>query len=245
MLKYLNKIIPRFVKNQLIQLLCIKMALTPITKRSCNICDFKGYFKGFGRPYRLDARCPKCGSLERHRLLMLGIQRGEIEHFKKHDNSILHFAPEPILEKIFREQFDYYKTADLIKKADIKLNLENISLEDKKYDIVIANHVLEHVDDQKASSEIYRILKDEGVFVCEVPLIEGWEKTYENDEITDERDRLIHFGQEDHVRFYGKDFRDRIKKNGFILINEITAEGEDVINFGLIRGEKVFIFKKK
>lgn len=245
MLKYLNKIIPRFVKNQLIQLLYIKMAVTPITKRSCNICDFKGYFKGFGRPYRLDARCPKCGSLERHRLLMLSIQRGEIEHFKKHDNSILHFAPEPILEKIFREQFDYYKTADLIKKADIKLNLENISLEDRKYDIVIANHVLEHVDDQKASSEIYRILKDEGVFVCEVPLIEGWEKTYENDEITDERDRLIHFGQEDHVRFYGKDFRDRIKKNGFILINEITAEGEDVINFGLIRGEKVFIFKKK
>ena len=58
MLKYLNKIIPRFVKNQLIQLLCIKMAVTPITKRSCNICDFKGYFKGFGRPYRLDARCP-------------------------------------------------------------------------------------------------------------------------------------------------------------------------------------------
>ena len=245
MLKYLNKIIPRFVKNQLIQLLCIKMAVTPITKRSCNICDFKGYFKGFGRPYRLDARCPKCGSLERHRLLMLGIQRGAIEHFKKHDNSILHFAPEPILEKIFREQFDYYKTTDLIKKADIKLNIENINLEDKKYDVVIANHVLEHVDDQKASSEIHRILKDEGVFVCEVPLIEGWDKTYENDEITDEKDRLIHFGQEDHVRFYGKDFRDRITKNGFVLINEITADEEDVINFGLIRGEKVFVFKKK
>ena len=245
MLKYLNKIIPRFVKNQLIQLLCIKMAVTPITKRSCNICDFKGYFKGFGRPYRLDARCPKCGSLERHRLLMLGIQKGAIEHFKKHDNSILHFAPEPILEKIFREQFDYYKTADLIKKADIKLNIENINLEDKKYDVVIANHVLEHVDDQKASSEIHRILKDEGVFVCEVPLIEGWDKTYENDEITDEKDRLIHFGQEDHVRFYGKDFRDRITRNGFVLINEITADEEDVINFGLIRGEKVFIFKKK
>ena len=244
MFGFIKKLIPSFLKEKLIQLFHIKMAVTPITKRSCNICDFKGYFKGFGRPYRLDARCPKCGSLERHRLLMLGIQRGAIEHFKKHDNSILHFAPEPILEKIFRKQFNYYKTADLIKKTDIKLNIENINLEDKKYDIVIANHVLEHVNDQKASSEIHRILKDEGVFVCLVPIIEGWDKTYENDEIKNEKDRLIHFGQEDHVRFYGKDFRDRITKNGFILINESTAYGEDVINFGLIRGEKVIIFKK-
>ena len=117
-------------------------------------------------------------------------------------------------------------------------------VEDNKYDIIIANHVLEHVNDYKASKELSRILTKNGIFVCMVPIIEGWNETYENNKIMDDKDRWIHFGQNNHVRFYGKDFRDRISKGGFNLISEITAEGEDVVKYSLTRGVKVFVFQK-
>ena len=53
----------------------------------------------------------------------------------------------------------------------------------------------------------------------------------------------MHFGQEDHVRYYGADFRQRISAGGFKLINEFTSEGEDVLRYGLLRGEKTFVFE--
>ena len=222
----------------------MKAAIKPIAKRECNICSFRGYFDGFGRPFRPDARCPSCLSLERHRLLMLAISRGEIKNFENGNSRVLHFAPEKILESYFRDKFNDYTTADLYADADIVLNLEDIRVEDEQYDIIIANHVLEHVDDRKAASELSRILKKGGVLVCEVPIIEGWNTTYENDGIKTEDERWLHFGQGDHIRFYGADFRKRICASGFKLIKEVTSEGSDVIQYGLLRGEKVFVFEK-
>ena len=129
-------------------------------------------------------------------------------------------------------------------EADVKLDMESIDVDDEQYDIIIASHVLEHVDDKKASSELLRVLVDGGIFVCQVPIVEGWESTYEDDSITSEEDRWLHFGQGDHVRYYGADFRERISASGLILKNEYTSEGEDVIRYGLLRGEKTFVFQK-
>jgi predicted SAM-dependent methyltransferase len=137
-----------------------------------------------------------------------------------------------------------YQTADLFQPADLKLNMEAIDLPDASVDLIIANHVLEHVDDAKASRELSRILRPNGVLLCMVPIVEGWATTYQNPDITTDEGRMLHFGQEDHVRFYGRDFRDRIAKGGFNLREEITAEREDVIRYGLVRGEKVFVFEK-
>ncbi len=176
---------------------------------------------------------------------MLAISRDEIKSFLNKNASILHFAPEKIIEKIFRKKFIYYKTADLFKKADLVINIENICILDEQYDIIVANHVLEHVNDRKASAELSRILKHGGVLVCQVPIVEGWAFTYENESISSEDGRWSHFGQGDHVRFYGADFRERICEGGFELIKEYTSQGLDVIKYGLLRGEKIFIFKKK
>ena len=137
-----------------------------------------------------------------------------------------------------------YQTADLFEPADLTLNLEAIDLPDESIDLIIANHVLEHVDDGKASIELSRILSSNGILMCMVPIVEGWATTYENSNIITDKDRLLYFGQDDHLRFYGRDFRDRISKGGFNLRDEITAEGEDVIRYGLLRGEKVFVFEK-
>ena len=240
----LKRILPRKFKRFIQTLSLVKVGTEPFCKRVCNICEYERYFTTVGRPLRIDALCPNCGSMERHRLLILAVQRGGIPQLEEKNSSVLHFAAEPCLEQIFRNRFASYATADLFTEADLKLDMECIDVADEQYNVVVANHVLEHVDDKKASTELSRILVKGGILVCQVPLIDGWESTYEDDSITSDAERLMHYGQEDHVRYYGADFRQRISAGGFKLINEFTSEGEDVLRYGLLRGEKTFVFEK-
>lgn len=209
--------------------------------RECPICGYSGYFFAFGYPPRFDAQCPSCSSLERHRLLFLRcIQNGEISL----KNSVLHFAPEPIISKILMERVKNYVTADISGiNVDLQINIEKMDIVDQTFDCLIANHVLEHVNDHDALREIFRILKDDGVFYCMLPVVEGWEKTYENHRINTKEGRDLHFGQDDHVRYFGYDIRSRLENAGFV-VKEHTAFGEEVAKYGLIRGEKVFECKK-
>jgi tagatose-1,6-bisphosphate aldolase non-catalytic subunit AgaZ/GatZ len=87
------------------------------------------------------------------------------------------------------------------------------------------------------------VLKPGGVALIMLPVIEGWSTTYETKAVTTPEDRMRHYGQSDHVRYYGADVRDRIRAAGFKL-DEFTAEGEDVLTYGLARGEKVFVATK-
>lgn len=154
---------------------------------------------------------------------------------------MLHFAAEHSLYKIIEAAADRYVRADLDPDAgDIVLNLESIDLPDDSFDVVVASHVLEHVDDKAALSEIKRILRPGGRLIAMVPIVEGWDKTYENGDVHTEAERELHFGQYDHVRFYGSDFRDRTRAAGLNL-KEYTAEEPDVSDYGLVRGEKVFV----
>ena len=231
--------------NMLLRARASYASLKPIAKRQCNICGYQGWFDHFGLPPRLDAECPNCKSLERHRLLNLVMERALLPRNIKADSDVvLHFAPENIFERKFRQHYKNYKTADLFAKADLKLNIEDINLPSESIDVIIANHVLEHVDDGKAATELYRILNFGGMLICMVPIVEGWAKTYEKSGVVTDADRWLHYGQYDHVKFYGHDFRERIGSKGFQKSMEYTAEGQDVIDYGLLRGEKVFVFVK-
>lgn len=232
----LKAYVPKSVKH----ILVVFRAVRSVHKRSCPICGYHGYFRAFGRPLRSDARCKRCESLERHRHFWLWFQRntGELQE------PILHFAAEPPLERKLRKLFANYRTADLFDRADLNLNIEAIELSTASINTIICNHVLEHVNDRLALSEIYRVLADGGLLICSTPIIEGWGNTYENPEVASAADRLLHFGQEDHVRYYGKDFRDRLKDAGFTNVQEITAQGQDVLDYGLVRGEKFFLCRK-
>ena len=209
--------------------------------RTCSVCGYRGRFQSAGRPRRLDARCPRCGSAERYRLLALWLDRhgGALRTAR-----VLHFAPEKGLAKLLKARVGSYQSADITPgRADLVRNIEAIEEPDASFDCVVCSHVLEHVDDKKALNEVYRVLKPRGIALIMLPVIEGWSKTYENKAVVTPEERMRHYGQSDHVRYYGADVRDRIRAAGFRL-DEFTAEGEDVLTYGLSRGEKVFIAHK-
>jgi ubiquinone/menaquinone biosynthesis C-methylase UbiE len=125
--------------------------------------------------------------------------------------------------------------------VDFRVDICAIDLPDQSFDLVICVHVLEHVpDDRQAMAELRRILRPSGMAVVMVPMEEGLDETYENPAIVSRRDRLIHFGQEDHVRYYGRDVRDRLREAKF-SIREWVSKEPYVIRHGLRRGERVFL----
>ncbi len=191
-----------------------------------------------GRPQRIDVRCPKCGSTERSRLMALWLS-GHGQFLQ--DASVLHFAPERGMSDLLRRRARHYVSADLVGgRADRMLNIEAIDCPDASFECIVCSHVLEHVDDRRALAEFHRVLTPGGVALIMLPVIEGWSRTYENGVARTPEERKRHFGQSDHLRLYGADVRQRIRTAGFAL-EEFTAEGEDVLTYGLQRGEKLFI----
>jgi SAM-dependent methyltransferase len=212
-----------------------------IHPRSCTLCGYHGRFTAFGFPPRYDAQCAKCGSLERHRLVKLLLDRtGLIGR----DHAVLHFAPERQLAVAVRALAGSYDTADLMRRdVDLTVNIEALELPDASYDRIVCCQILEHVDDAKALSELFRVLRPGGVALLNTPVVEGWDGTYENDAVDGTLMRLLHFGQGDHVRLYGRDIRDRIRAAGFAL-SDFVSEEPDVLEYGLWRGERIFIAEK-
>lgn len=179
--------------------------------------------------------------MERHRLLGLWVDA----HADAVDGtSILHFAPEPVLSKLFGSRSCAYRSADLNPQAaDTVLNIEAIDLPDESIDLIVCSHVLEHVDDAKALREMRRILKPGGKALLMFPVVEGWDQTYEEPAHISSAARTLYFGQDDHVRMFGRDVRTRIRDAGFDL-TEFTAEEPWVARHGLVRGDKVFVAAK-
>lgn len=210
-------------------------------ERCCPVCGYEGLFEPYGVPPRLDAKCPSCESLERHRLLLLACREHDI---LAGIYSLLHIAPEACLSGILRTLVPNYVTADLHDpKAELRIDIEETGLPNESFDGILCSHVLEHVDDAKALREIHRTLKPNGKLIAMVPLVEGCAETYEDASIRDPGLRQLHFGQEDHVRVYGADFRERVARAGF-HIDEHAACGAEVVKYRLTTGEKVFVCHK-
>ena len=165
---------------------------------------------------RKNALCPGTLSLERHRLLWLYLK--EKTKFLEKNISVLHVAPEIIFMKKFKKIVNWnYVSIDLKSPlADIKANIYNLPFKDNSFDLILCNHVLEHVEnDYKALNELYRVIKNKGMLIAQIPLDKNLKKTFEDKEIINRRERKKYFGQYDHVRVYGLDFYTRLANSGF------------------------------
>ena len=203
--------------------------------------SFKSFLPyGYGKQ-RSNALSPSTLSLERHRLLWLYLQR-ETDFFSD-KLKILHFAPEQAFYKRFRNMKHLeYITTDLNSPlADVKADICNLPFNDNEFDIIFCNHVLEHIpDDTKAVQELYRVLKPNGIGIFQIPQDLSRETTFEDDTITDKKERAKIFGQYDHVRVYGRDYFDKLRSIGF-KVDEVdyttTLTEEDITRYCLAKGE--------
>jgi hypothetical protein len=189
-------------------------------ERECPCCG--GRFRRMSRR-RLSGWggiCPRCRSHPRHRAIALLLGRGELP-----GRRLLHFAPEPLLDPVFARLPDVERvTADLHAPADLRLDISDIDLPDSSFDLILCSHVLEHVpDDRAAMRELRRVLADGGLALVLVPYRPGV-TTYEDPSVTSPLDRMVAFGQQDHVRIYGSDLPDRLREAGFDVEDSTAAE---------------------
>lgn len=213
----------------------------------CTVCghEFRKFLP-YGRlsASRDNALCPHCLSLERHRLIWYYLKNDS--NFFTDELKMLHVAPEYCFISRFKKLPGLdYTTGDLESPlADVMMDVHDIPFEDGTFDVLFCNHVLEHVeDDIKVMQEIRRVLKPGGWAILQSPMDLSLETTYEDLSITDPREREKHFGQDDHLRMYGRDYDKRLEKGGFEveLYNVWDTIGDDAKRYGFMDGELLYI----
>lgn len=245
------------------------MARLPFFQRhECNFCSskiqnflpYRGGWKNQPALMRLlcftgsdvkNFSCPACGAHDRERHLRMYMDKLEVTA-KFKDAVILHFAPEKMLSNYIAQQNpSMYIKADLFPTApDItEINMLNIPYDENYFDFVIANHVLEHVGDfHKALFEIHRVLKIGAYAILQTPFSSRLHCTIEDKGVDTDALRLEIYGQEDHVRLFGKDVFSMITSAGFIsrggthqeLLSKVDAK-----YWGVNMNEPFFLFEKR
>lgn len=206
-------------------------------------------FLPYGRlESRPNALCPSSLSLERHRLMWLYLKNKT--NFFTDKIKLLHIAPELCFMDIFESMENLeYITGDLESPlAKVKMDVLDIPFEENSFDVVFCNHVMEHVEsDIKAMKEIYRVLKPGGWAIMQSPVYPYLEKTLEDSSITDPLEREKVYGQNDHLRMFGRDYGDRLKSAGFTVTedNYLKELSEEIRKRYALPGEEVIYFCKK
>lgn len=214
----------------------------------CPVCasQYKKFLP-YGRIARENALCPNCLALERHRLMWLFLKK-QTDFFSA-PLKVLHIAP----EHCFIDRFEAlpnleYITADIESPlAKVKMDVHSIPFPDNSFDVIFCNHVLEHVNnDLVACAEFNRVLKPSGWGILQSPVY-PIEETFEDKTITDPAERERLFGQRDHVRKFGKDYAERLRKSGLkIEENQFVKQiGPDLIKkYALPKDEVIFVCRK-
>ena len=210
--------------------------------------SFKSFLPyGYGTQ-RNNVLSPSTLSLERHRLLWLYLQN-ETDFFSS-PKKVLHFAPEQAFYERFRQMkhLDYVTTDLNSPLADVKADICNLPFKDDEFDVILCNHVLEHIpDDTKAMQELFRVMKSGGLGIFQIPQDLSREKTFEDNSITDRKERAKIFGQYDHVRVYGRDYFEKLRAIGF-TVEEVdytaSLSAEEIEKYCLAKGEIIPVVYK-
>jgi SAM-dependent methyltransferase len=216
---------------------------------TCPCCH--GKFRALlpaGVARRPNARCPRCSSLERHRLIWLYLQQ-QTDFFTL-PYKVLDVAPEEFLQRKLKALPNIsYLSIDLESGLAMKkMDVTKLDLPDNSYDVIFCNHVFEHIpDDRAAMRELHRVLKPGGWAILQTPIDLEREMTDEDASVTDPQERLRRFGQTDHIRIYGRDFFDRLRQAGWTVDrNRFVASFKhaDIQRYALDPKEELFIGHK-
>jgi SAM-dependent methyltransferase len=192
--------------------------------------------------------CPNCLSNARERLVIAMLQH----HVNIDNKKILHLSPEKNVYQYLKSRSQVV-TTDLVpgfyKNIDKHIKQEDamaFSFADQSFDVVIANHVLEHIsDDLKAMSEIFRVLKKGGVAVLQIPYSETISATIEEPLIDNPAKQSALFGQKDHIRIYQlNDYISRLGQSGFI-VSKISYKELSAFHQHAIQLDETFLEIKK
>ena len=194
--------------------------------------------------------CPRCMSHDRERHLLLYLRALGMEP-QIPKLRILHLAPERHLSGwIAARRPSAYVRGDLYPSEPgiERLDLQGLPFPDGSFDLVIANHVLEHVeDDGRALREIARVLAAGGQAILQTPYSAVLASTFEDPGVTSPAARLQAYGQEDHVRLYGRDIFQRFSAAGLTDAHLTHAQALpelDAFRHGVNPAEPLFLFRK-
>jgi SAM-dependent methyltransferase len=200
----------------------------------CPLCG--GRFRSFApdvwdgrRWHGQSVRCPACDSLPRHRFLWLFLTG---EATPSGGESVLHLAPEPIIGARLEAIVGDYTSSDLdARRAAVQADVTALPFPDRRFDLVLCSHVLEHVPaDRAAMGELFRVLRPGGTAIVQTPVNYDQAETYEDASALDPEERLRRFSQSDHVRVYGRDLRDRLTEAGFdVAVKDAASLGEQTV----------------
>jgi SAM-dependent methyltransferase len=177
-----------------------KLLVNPTAK--CNICGGEefdyGPNKRLSRTKKLPV-CKNCGSAERHRVF-------RETHLRLRECLPYHLYSCLQISNDLSVQSEWFKNYELsIYGSQNSIDLQQIDRETDSYDIVICNHVLEHVErDVDALGELFRIFNQHGLLQISVPQPYVF-KTTNDWGFPDPKQ----FG---HYRMYGRDIKEKFEQ---------------------------------
>jgi ubiquinone/menaquinone biosynthesis C-methylase UbiE len=215
----------------------------------CPICGLVApEFLPYGTTPRPNALCPSCGSLERHRLLWFFLK--ERTNLFKGGMRILDIAPTKGLSEQLaaNRQMDYLSIDRDSILAMRKMDITALELPDNHFDCLLCYHVLEHIpEDGVAMHELFRVLKPGGWAIIQVPIDKRLPQTLEGAHISDPAERARLFGQADHVRTYGLDYKCRLGDAGFSVRVDhfaMSLSAGQIKRYALHEWEEIYVCSK-
>ena len=194
--------------------------------------------------------CPVCGCHDRERHLLMYLKASDLLPLMQ-GARILHFAPEHHLQRFIRAATPVeYVLGDLYpSRPEIQqIDLQAIQYPENHFDFILANHILEHVqDDVRALREIYRVLRINGHAILQTPYSSVLAHAFEDAGIQTEQARLHAYGQEDHRRLYGRNIIEHFENSGLRSLVKTHVQllpDIDPDQLGINPAEPFFLFKK-
>ena len=191
--------------------------------RHCPCCGHDGKFVSAKRNSVREFRCPWCASRPRDRQIALLLERLNLDLPRL---DVLHFAPEWWLFRRL-DGAPGYVGGDIIERrnANAVVDATAIAYPDASFDVLVCNHVLEHIpDDRLAMRECARVMREDALAIFTVPTEPGRIETWEPpaDMPVAEVEAICGW---DHKRNYGYDLVDRLREQGLAArIVEMDAE---------------------